>query len=76
MDGQIHLNDIYPEKVKYTEKSCGATWEPCEHKMGICAETCCQNCDIPCSQRCRYSKGQKKVCVGKKWVANPDYREC
>lgn len=75
MASQIHLSDIYPERVKYTEKHCGATWKICEHKIGTCSETCCQKCNMPCGQRCTYSKGQKEVYVGGEWVENPDFKE-
>lgn len=71
---QINLQDIFPEKSRFTSKRCAATLEDCSHTMGTCAESCCQYCNMGCGSRCSYSVGQKKVKVGNDWVENPDYK--
>lgn len=73
MENQINLGDVFKESIRYTKKSCGATWEVCTHKIGTCSEECCQSCNMQCSSRCEYSKQQPEVYAGKRWVANPDY---
>lgn len=73
MDGQICLNDIFPDRIRFERKRCAATLDECIHKVGVCSETCCPNCNMSCSMRCDYSLKQEKVKVGETWVANPDY---
>lgn len=75
MDGQIRLNDIFPEIRRFDSKSCAATLEVCTHEPGICAERCCQYCNMPCGSRCGYSIKQPEVKVGNVWMKNPDFRK-
>lgn len=73
MNGQIRLDDIYPEKRRFTSKSCAATLELCSHGSEVCAESCCQYCNVPCGSRCAYSRKQPEVKVGSAWMTNPDF---
>lgn len=73
MNGQIRLNDIFPEERRFTRKSCAATLEACTHKPGTCVERCCQYCSVPCGSRCGYSTKQPEVKVGNAWIRNPDF---